>query len=56
MGLGELMPPPAAVYFVPFLIYAHTYDELFEEVVGVFLVVYAINLYRRLGLRRETTG
>lgn len=56
MGLGELMPPPAAVYFVPFLIYAHTYDELFEEVVGVFLVVYAINLYRRLGVRRETTG
>lgn len=47
-GLGPLMPPAAAIYFVPFLIYAHVYDELYEEVVGVFLVVYAVNLYRRL--------
>lgn len=55
MGLGALMPPPAAVYFVPFLIYAHTYDELFEEVVGVFLVVYAVNLFRRLGPARMSS-
>ncbi len=49
IGLGPLVPPGSAVYFVPFLIYAHIYDELFEEVVGVFLVVYVFNLYRRLG-------
>jgi hypothetical protein len=49
MGLGALMPPAAAIYFVPFLIYAHIYDELYEEVVAVFLIVYAVNLYRRLG-------
>lgn len=48
LGLGALMPPAAAIYFVPFLIYAHIYDELYEEVVAVFLVVYAVNLYRRL--------
>jgi hypothetical protein len=33
---------------VPFLLYAHTYDELFEEVVGLFLLVYVIDLRRRL--------
>lgn len=54
LGLGELMPPASAVYFVPFLIYAHTYDELFEEVVGVFLIAYAVNLYRRLASQRGT--
>ena len=49
MVLGALMPPAAAIYFVPFLIYAHIYVELYEEVVAVFLIVYAVNLYRRLG-------
>jgi hypothetical protein len=48
IGLGELMSSASAIYFVPFLIYAHTYDELFEEVVGVFLIAYAINFHRRL--------
>jgi hypothetical protein len=48
LSLGALMPPAAAIYFVPFLIYAHTYDELYEEVVGVFLIAYSVNLYRRL--------
>jgi hypothetical protein len=47
-GLDRLMPPAAAIYFVPFLLYAHTYDELFEEVVGLFLLVYVIDLRRRL--------
>ncbi|MEP4380451.1 MAG: hypothetical protein ABJ215_00210 [Alphaproteobacteria bacterium] len=47
-GLDRLMPPPAAVYFTIFLIYAHTYDELFEEVVGLFLLVYVFDLRRRL--------
>lgn len=48
IGLERLMPPPAAVYFILFLIYAHTYDELFEEVVGVFLLAYVFDLRRRL--------
>ncbi len=48
MGLDRLMPPSAAVYFIVFLIYAHTYDELFEEVVGLFLLVYVFDLRRRL--------
>ncbi|MBO6782797.1 MAG: hypothetical protein JJ899_05925 [Alphaproteobacteria bacterium] len=48
IGLARLVPPAGAIYFIPFLIYAHTYDELFEEVVGVFLIVYVFNLYRRL--------
>lgn len=54
-GLRELVPPPAAVYFVPFLIFSHTYDELFEEVVGVFLVVYAFDLYGRLSSMRASS-
>ena len=40
--------------FVPFLTYAHTCDELFEEVVGVFLIACAVNLYRRPGLAQPT--
>ena len=55
MGLGELVPVPATVYFVPFLIFSHTYDELFEEVVGLFLVVYAFNLYGRLSAARANS-
>lgn len=47
-GLDRLLPPPEAIYFTIFLIYAHTYDELFEEVVGLFLLVYVLNLRRRL--------
>lgn len=47
-GLDRMMPPPAAVYFAIFLIYAHTYDELFEEVVGLFLLVYVFDLRRRI--------
>ena len=47
-GFDRLMPPAAAIYFVPSLLYAHTYDELFEEVVGLFLLVYVIDLRRRL--------
>lgn len=48
IGFDRLMPPAAAVYFIPFLLYAHTYDELFEEVVGLFLLVYVFNLRTRL--------
>ncbi len=48
IGLDRLMPPPAAVYFIIFLVYAHTYDDLFEEVVGLFLLVYVFDLRRRL--------
>ena len=47
-GLDRLMPPPAAVYFAVFLVYAHTYDELFEEVVGLFMLVYVFDLRRRI--------
>lgn len=53
-ALGALMPAPVSVYFVPFLIYAHTYDELYEEVVVVFMVAYALNLHRRLAARPPT--
>lgn len=56
LRLAPLMPPHAAIYFVPFLIYAHTYDELFEEVVVVFLAVYAVNLYRRLESEGRSPG
>lgn len=56
IGLGGLMPPASAIYFVPFLIYAHIYDELFEEVVGVFLIAYVINLYRRLAAEARSPG
>ena len=48
LGLDRLMPPPTAVYFIVFLIYAHTYDELFEEVVGLFLLAYTVDLRKRL--------
>lgn len=47
-GLDRMIPPPAAVYFVIFLVYALTYDELFEEVVGLFLLVYVFDLRRRI--------
>lgn len=47
-GLDRFMPPPTAVYFTVFLIYAHTYDEFFEEVVGLFLLAYLFDLRRRL--------
>lgn len=56
IGLGNLMPPASAMYFVPFLLYAHAYDELFEEVVGVFLIAYVINLYRRLAAEGRSPG
>lgn len=48
IGLERALPFASAVYFVPFLIYAHVYDELFEEVMAVFLVVYVFDLHRRL--------
>lgn len=47
-GIEKVLPFAAAVYFVPFLIYAHVYDELFEEVMAVFLVIYVFDLRRRI--------
>lgn len=47
-GLAPLVPPGAAVYFVPFVIYAHVYGELFEEVMTLFLFAWAFDLSRRL--------
>lgn len=35
------------------LIYAHIYDEYYKEVVAVSLVIYAVNLYRRLALEKN---
>lgn len=47
-GLSPLVPPAPAVYFIPFALYAHTYDELFEEVMAVFMLAWVIDLRRRL--------
>lgn len=48
LGIEKVLPFAAAVYFVPFLLYAHVYDELFEEVMALFLVVYVFDLNRRI--------
>lgn len=52
-SLGILVPGAHHVWFVPILIYSHVYDELFEEVMGVFLIVYMLELRRAL---RERTA
>lgn len=47
-GLSILLPDRRHVYFAPFLLYAHVYDELFEEVMALFLIIYMLEMRRRL--------